>query len=437
MIPPTFADALAARAADVVQSCTGCGKCYEVCPMPGPAGIGGVAPATITAAVRDLAGGGEGSDAARRWASVCSGSGHCIPVCPEGVNPRFMLTLARLATANRNPEDGRRKAGAEGFRAMSKAVRVLSRIQLPPETLARFDEAEAPEAAPAEIVFYTGCNLRRTPHIALLCFEILDRLGADWRVEGGPQACCGIIQTRSGDVAMAGNVAYRTTDRFAAARPKTVLAWCPTCHVQISENVLAGRRMQDPERFDFGTHPFIVWLADRLDDLRPMMTQRVEKRIALHEHPGVAGVTEAAIRLLKAVPGLELVDLEQPSVGYMCNTLQPLPAFKRDLHGRLLEAAAEAKVDALAGVYHVCHRELCAHERDWPFEVVNIMELIGASMGLAADDVFKRLKKTQDAAAVLADVAGLMQEHGLKLDDVREIVDRDLFGEQPLPLGQG
>jgi heterodisulfide reductase subunit D len=431
----TFADALAQRAEGVVQDCTACGKCFEVCPMTGPAGLAEVASGAVTTAVRDLVAGGEGSPAAARWASVCSGSGSCIPVCPEGVNPRFMLTLARLATAKIKPQEDRRKAGAVGFRGMSKAVRVLSRIQLAPEDLARFDAPDSVDsAAPVDIVFYTGCNLRRTPHIGLLCFQILDRLGVRWRVEGGPQACCGIQQTRSGDVELAGSVAYRTTGRFAAARPKTVLAWCPTCHVQIGENVLAGRRLQEPATFSFGMQPFIVWLAEHLDDVRPMLTRPVEKRIALHEHPGVAGVTEAAIRLLRAIPGLELVDLEQPSVGYMCNTLQPLPDFKRDLHQRLLEAAAEAKVDALAGVYHVCHRELCSHERDWPFEVINVMELIGASMGLAAEDDFKRLKKMQDLDAVLADVEDLAKAYGLHPQDVREVVAKELLGEQPLAL---
>lgn len=430
-----FEQALTDRAEDVLETCTACGKCFEVCPMTGPAGLAGTVATEVTSAIRELLSGGRGSSAAERWASVCSGSGTCIPACPEGVNPRFMLTLARLAISRSRPQEARRAAGAQGFRTMSKAVRVLSRIQMPASILARFDAQDVPgEAGHAELVFYTGCNLRRTPHIALLCFEILDSLGVDWRVEGGPQACCGIIQTRAGDLEMAGNVAYRTTDRFAAARPRTVLSWCPTCTVQIGENVLPGRRTQEPARFDFGMQPFIVWLAERLDHLKPMMVHPVRKRIALHEHPGVAGVTQSAVKILNAIPGLELVDLEQPRVGYMCNTLQPLPQFKRDLHQQLLTAAAEAKVDALAGIYHVCHRELCSHESDWPFEVVNVMELIGASMGIAAEDVFKRLKKMQDLDAVLADVADLAREHGLSLDDVQEIVAKELLGEQPLAL---
>ena len=435
MTDMTFAAALTARADDVLAGCTACGKCFEVCPMTGPAGLGDEGAAGITAAVRDILAGGTGTSAAARWASVCSGSGHCIPVCPEGVNPRFMLTLARLSRSRDTAEADRRKAGAQGFRTMSKAVRVLSRIQLPPDVLARFEAAEqADTSAPVDVVFYTGCNLRRTPHIALLCFDILDTLGVSWRVEGGATACCGIIQTRAGDLDAAGNVAYRTTDRFAAARPKTVLSWCPTCTVQIGENVLPGRRAQQPEAFQFGMQPFLVWLAGRLDQLRPMLTMRNEKRVALHEHPGVAGVTAAAEALLRAVPGLELVDLRQPSVGYMCNTLAPMADYKRALHSQLLEAAAAARVDMLAGVYHVCHRELCSHERDWPFQVVNLMELIGTSLGLDHEDRFKRLKKLQNVEAILADVGELAGAHGLSPADVADVVTRELLGEQPLAL---
>jgi Fe-S oxidoreductase len=308
-------------------------------------------------------------------------------------------------------------------------------MQLPPDVLARFgDTDKMDEVEPTDVVFYTGCNLRRTPHIALLCFDIMDRLGLNYQVMGGPQMCCGIIQTRTGDLKMAENVSYRTTDRFAAARPQHVLAWCPTCHIQFSETVLPGRKVTEPERFSFGMKPFVVFLAEHLDELRPHLKTRIEKRVALHEHPGVAGVSESAVRLLNAVPGLEFVDTLQPSVGYMCNQLNSLPEYKRQLHHDALQAAADAGVDTLAGVYHVCHRELCSHERDWPFEVVNFLELIGASMGLQREDQFKRLKKMQDASAILSDVAGLAAQHQLPLELVEDVVLTDVLGEQPLAL---
>ncbi len=129
------------------------------------------------------------------------------------------------------------------------------------------------------------------------------------------------------------------------------------------------------------------------------MRHRVEMRVALHKHPGVAGVVEARRFPARAVPGVELIDLGQPAVGLQSVNLAVLPVYKRDLQRRELEAARDAGVDALAAVYHSDHRELCAHERDWPFRIVNVLEIVGAGLGIFRDDDYKRLKIMQDADA--------------------------------------
>ena len=92
----------------------------------------------------------------------------------------------------------------------------------------------------------------------------------------------------------------------------------------------------------------------------------------------------------------------------MSNSLNALPEYKRGLQLAELEAAEAAGVDALVAIYHVDHRELCAHERDWPFRIINILDIVGASMGLHHDDHFKRLKIMQDADAIVADCADML-----------------------------
>ncbi len=419
--------ALQSRVADILDNCTACGACADICPMPGPAGIDTTDPQALTAGILTVLRGGEHADA-ERWAAVCSGSGHCIPTCKHGVDPRFMMTMARLAKpARRDPAD-RRKGGFAGFGKMSVGVRVLSRLQLPPDLLARF-RPEAEEAEP-EVVFYTGCNLMKTPHIALLCLDIMDALAVRYRVVGGPSHCCGVLQFRAGDLTTAGRVAQRTIDRLTAAAPRAV-AWCPTCQIQLGQIVgpdLGG------DKLDLGA--FVTYLAERLDDLRPLMTRPVNKRVGLHEHPGVGGIAEAARAILEAIPGLEFVDLEQPRVGYMCSSMGSLPDFKRDMHLAQLEAAEAAGVSTLAGIYHACHRDLCAHERDWPFEVVNFLELLGESMGLDRPDAFKRLKMMQDVDAILTAAAPLIETYKLDLDEARGVVLAEMLVDQPLPLGR-
>jgi Fe-S oxidoreductase len=427
-IPPLDL-AMKTRTAQVLDRCVACGACAEVCPMPAPAGIDASNPARLTEGILTILRGGEDADAAR-WAKVCSGSGHCIPQCQHGVDPRFMLTMARLELASRNRDDQRRKTGFTDFGAMTTGVRVLSRLQLSPDLLARFRPDNEPSRSP-EVVFYTGCNLMKTPHIALLCLDILDAMRVPYQVMGGPSSCCGVLQFRAGDLTTSGRIAYRTIDRLREAAPRA-LSWCPTCQIQLTEVVGPGK---SPDPFDM--KPIVLFLAERLDQLRDLMVHKVNKRVGLHEHPGVAGVTEAAQTILRAIPGLDFVDLRQPRLGYHCNMLAPLPDFKRDVHRQQLEAAEAEGVTTLAGVYHACHRELCSHERDWPFEVVNFLELVGESMGLVRTDLFKRLKLMQDVDAILAEAAPLIETHHLDLDEARAIVAKDILGEQPLPLGRG
>ena len=147
----------------------------------------------------------------------------------------------------------------------------------------------------------------------------------------------------------------------------------------------------------------------------------------------------AASRILgeglpERVPGIDLVDLGQPAVGLQSVNLSVLPGYKRQLQRQELEAAAAAKVDALVAVYHSDHRELCAHERDSSFRIVNVLEIIGESMGLHQDDHYKRLKILQDAEAIVADCRDLIEQHDLDPDTARHVVAKTLLGDQPLPL---
>ncbi len=94
--------------------------------------------------------------------------------------------------------------------------------------------------------------------------------------------------------------------------------------------------------------------------------------------------------------------LDVPAVGLQSVNLATLPKFKAELQLKELEAARAAGVDALVAVYHSDHRELCAHERDWPFRIMNILEIVGASMGLHQDDHYKSLKIKQDVDAIIS-----------------------------------
>jgi heterodisulfide reductase subunit D len=470
-MPETFESALQARVDTMIDACTRCGKCVEVCPVTAAAGLhidphldpppfrgrsegendsflplqgrgsgrGSTSgerqsPAYVIGGVIDILRGGEGSEAARQWAAGCVRSGDCIEACDYGVNPRFLLGMARVAMARaKNDAVALRRGGVEGFRKVARDVNAMSRLQLDDALLARLgQDAKRPAAAPADFVFYTGCNVLKTPHIALLALDIMDALGISYAVMGGPTHCCGVQQLRSGDLSAFGRMAETTLDKLSHSKTGQVISWCPSCHVQFTEMTLpAAEKTRGAKPFDMT--PFTMFVRKYLDRLRPLLREPVPMRIALHKHPGVRGVVAAAEDILRAVPGVELVDLHQPAVGLQANDLKPLPAHRRALQEAELKAAEAAHIDALVALYHSDHRELCAHERDFPFQILNLYEVVGMSMGLHRDDSFKRLKMMQDADAILADCADLVAKHGLDRDTTRAAI-QTMLDEQPAPL---
>jgi len=86
-----------------------------------------------------------------------------------------------------------------------------------------------------------------------------------------------------------------------------------------------------------------------------------------------------------------------------------VPPCKRELHARELDAATNARVDYLVGIYHACHREPCAHEITSLFKVINFLEPVGEAMGIKKADLFKQWNMMQDVDRVLTEVPSRRQ----------------------------
>ncbi len=424
--------ALDERIAAQLEACTRCGACVEACPMPPLANLPTPSPEALITGVAEWLNTGDGPAPARRWADICTGSGDCIDACPEGVNPRFLLTMARRAIAKGREPTERRALGKSQFKKMSRSVRLLSRLQLPPHLLERLSPSSHPELnSSPDVIFYTGCNLLKTPHIGLLCLDILDRLDLRYEVHGGPAMCCGILQMRGGDDENSLRQGTRTLTQLAAAAPGHILSWCPTCQLQFTETTIPVQGASTSLEMTM----FPVYLASQLERLKPHLTVPVNKTVALHEHPGTPGVVDAVRTLLKEVPGIDLVDLPVPKIGYSLTALTAVPETQTALLTRELDAAKAAGVDVLVSVYHTEHRELAVQAPHLPFEIANYMELIGAAMGLHREDTYQRLQAMRDVDAMLEASLPTLTANAVRLDDARATV-AEMLNDHVLPIPQ-
>mgnify|MGYP002393979856 FL=1 len=400
--------------------------------MTNVVGISNADPEFVLSGVVDILRGGEGNDVAEKWVNSCTSSGFCISACVYAVNPREMVSLANLAVQQkRHSPQERRKNAFDAFRDMAQVARVVPRLQYPAEEIERINPRARVEddGRVLDVLFYTGCNLIKTPHIAFLCLYVLERLGVSYRVVGGPSVCCGSFQWMHADSTTTGKVGYNTIDQLSKPQAANLLTWCPSCQLQLTELLLPSFKLtHDTKPID--PQPLLSYLEGRLEELKPHFIHVVKKRVALHERPAIPEINRAIRRVLSAIPGIELVELDVPRAGLMSNSLNHVPAFKNELREREFAAAKAAGVSTLATVYHIDHREICHFDTETTFEIVNFMELIGEAMGVSIPDLYKRLKQKGDVEEILESVKSLIQANSLSETEASAAIAADMFGHR-------
>jgi heterodisulfide reductase subunit D len=130
--------------------------------------------------------------------------------------------------------------------------------------------------------------------------------------------------------------------------------------------------------------------------------------------------------ILRAIPGLELIDVENPAaLGRHCNPKWigriGRPQWQEAITG-VLDSARDARVDILVTLYHSCHREICHAESKYRFTIVNYISLLGEAMGIEYPDVYKRYKLRADPDAVFNEVQAYVAANGLDPVRVREVL---------------
>ena len=211
----------------MLDACTRCGKCVEVCPSVKPAGISDAKPEDIISGVLELVRTGAGPEASRKWAASCMLSGECIKACDYGVNPRFLLAMARLGMAKADKElPERRRQGVENTARWAAgcdgALAPAARWRGARAARQKSASVAKPAAAP-DFVFYTGCNVLKTPHIALLALDIMDALGVSLPGDGRAEPLLRHPAAQPGDVEMSGRMGSSTIEKLSHSKSGQVI----------------------------------------------------------------------------------------------------------------------------------------------------------------------------------------------------------------------
>jgi Fe-S oxidoreductase len=419
---------LEAQARRLTDQCTLCGKCVEVCPSikEGSPLLHSAKPVDVVTSIVDFLKGGDATEIAETWAETCMGSGACITQCPEAINPRLMISIAlnRIRTDKTvrgvNPT-------ATYYRRMSQIIKLAAGMQMSPEQYQRITGRKG-NPAHADLVFYLGCNVIRTPVIVFSAMDILDEIGADYAMLGGASNCCGVIHLKlHGDVEGADALGGTTIDKMASYEPSKVLTWCPTCVLEFGETTDGFKSYP----FDF--QHYAHYLAQRLDAFRDKL-RPMPQRVALHRHDGGLGIDKSVETLLRAIPELELVALdEHEHWAYGCGpgALANVEAMREQSHQDTMRSAVDAKADVLATLYHTCQRDLCVFEGQYPIQVKNWTGILATALGLPEhEDHYKQMKLHSEISAALEDTREFIEANKLDMSSLRKMLPPLLEGKE-------
>jgi Fe-S oxidoreductase len=425
-----YADRLEVLAAEAADRCTGCGRCFEVCPTAREVGLDAGGAKQRVGELLALTRGAAPADALQRWLAACDGSARCSAACPEQINVRQWVTIAKMKAlgAVRPRSEGATNA-ANRFRHMAQAVRLLASMQLPSATLQRI--LAPAERRTADVLFYTGCNVLRTPHIVLNVMDILDALELDFDVVGGAAHCCGVYQFQEADLPTYERMGHRTFQRFGESGASKVLTWCPTCTKNFDELEQAA----EPAGFDLGH--ISEFLAANLAALEARFRpDQPRRRVVIHEHLGIGATLQSIAALLKAVPNLELIELPQDSgFSYACGG-QAAKFKDREaaIHRALAEGAVAAGADTIVTMYHSCHRALSGAEAVYPVKVVNFTDVLAEALGRGGHpDYYQLYKKGGAMDEAVAAAARFLEDNGVRIEPASiQSLTADIFNETGL-----
>ncbi len=237
------------------------------------------------------------------------------------------------------------------------------------------------------ITFWFGCNMLRHAEMIRLSIMLLERVGYDVNTVGGPAYCCGTAHDHQPHAAS--NMAGRTVSRFNEAAKQdgrdTVVTWCPSCHMHMSDIMAPGNAAQ------FEIAHITELLADRADRLVPLFKVRLPRRVLLHRHIGFAthvAVNDRVASVLSRIEGLDLID-GPAHPGHMCSALAAVPGALKAAAGETWSAVLANRADTLCTIFHPCHRELLALDGRDGIHVRNWVQLVAEAMGLEASDAYR------------------------------------------------
>lgn len=279
---------------------------------------------------------------------------------------------------------------------------------------------EIPVDAPeSQLVIHLSCMAHYTPQIPHLAKQILQKIGVDCLIVGGPENCCGELHKHFKDTELETQVAKIVMFAFRRAKPRKVVSICPDCDEVFRAHGVERQPYQHTNISDL----FIEYLSEIKTRMRP-----VNLRIVPHFHTINAARQRDAdnmLAILRAIPGLEIVPAQYAlGPGIHCQTLHPM--LPED-QARMFIEARELGADAVVVPYHSCYRQHCKMQIQHGVTVHHYFNILAMALGISFSEPFKEMRLLDNVDAVVDALRPRIEKLGYDEKLVRAQITRAIF----------
>jgi Fe-S oxidoreductase len=418
-----------AGAKDLVERCIKRGECLNACTIFPLTKFADQGPIAMIEKVTELLSGGELTEEACDMIWSCGGGcDDCCKVCPRELMPNaalFAFGRARLFAAGKEPpaETYTRLAGHR-----CRMANVVPTLQLRASE-ERWIKKIPAQPEPADLVFFPSCSGMILPHIVLELEDLFDKMGLKVASLAGGNLCGGASGVVRGDVETAERLNKEWVSAIMALQPQKAIFYCGGCEVSATGTALfPALPVHSQWVLDF--------LLENVD--RIPFTRKVNKVVTIHDSCDVArsGYWEVGRALLRAIPGITLVEMEHGREKQLCCggaggiTRPEITMSKRQA---IMQDVGRTGADIMATTCSGCQRFLEPLDQQYPFEVRNVISLIAEAAGVQREDRFRKYNKCRNTEEVLVDAREYIEASDYSAEEMRQI----LPGQLKILPGQG
>lgn len=382
-----------------MEACTGCAACAEACPAVNASGDGELsslyrldwrrrAGKAGAGWLRRLFGGKPPSE--EQWKAFsdtvfrCTLCGNCTEVCPAGIGLKELWLSLRqelleqgayppkVDLIRENLTESHNVFGEE----QDERAEWVEDMDEPPEDLYLKDEAE--------VVYFTGCVASFFPlaqQIPVALAEVLEAAKVDFTLLGEEEWCCGFPLLGAGDLAGAKAMIEHNLEAVAEKGAKEVVFACPSCYMMWREHYPTDLKLSHATQY-----------LDRLVAQGRLPLRKREMTVTYHDPCDLgraARVFEAPRRLIKALPGIKLVELADNRENCLCcgggGNLEMIDQeLNAEIASRKVDQVLATGAEAVVSGCQQCLRTMATHARrnKLPLKVMDVAQLVRASLDI-------------------------------------------------------